>query len=104
MIDITPIILSLGGIIIAIVACVIIPVAIQKYGADKVANVQFWISVAVSAAEQIFSAYEGKHGAEKKSYVLEFLEKHGITYDAEKIDAMIEAEVLKLKSWGNTNS
>lgn len=97
MIDITPIIEVLFILIGTLLTVLVIPLLVNKYGAEKVATVEYWIGVAVSAAEQIYSAYEGKQGANKKQYVLDFLESIGLTYDENKVDAMIEAAVKKLK-------
>ena len=47
-----------------------------------------------AAAEQIFAG--SGRGEEKKEYVVQWLKDRGITVDAEKIDAMIEAAVYEL--------
>ena len=43
--------------------------------------------------------YKGSgRGNEKKAYVLEWLNKHGVTMDETKLDALIEAAVHELNS------
>lgn len=87
MFDITP-----------IVQCVFIVLVIlgTAYGLPvlKFFKVLNFIKIAVEAAEQLFP--ESGMGAEKKNYVLKWLNDRGITYDAGIIDAMIESAVHKL--------
>lgn len=52
------------------------------------------MKIAVTAAEQIYTG--SGRGEEKKAYVLNWLQEHGITVDAEKLDALIEAAVYDL--------
>lgn len=91
--DYTPIIKALIVLLGTIVTCVLVPYIRQKYGAEKLNEWAQYISIAVAAAEQLFDTKEGEA---KKRYVLEYLKDKGVTYDAQTIDNMIEAEVLKL--------
>ena len=52
-----------------------------------------WVEIAVAAAQQL---YHQKDGAERKAYVLDFLESKGYRVDTAEIDSAIEAAVLKL--------
>lgn len=56
------------------------------------------MKIAVTAAEQIYTG--SGRGEEKKAYVLNWLQEHGITVDAEKLDALIEAAVYDLTNNG----
>ena len=49
--------------------------------------------MAVIAPEQYFGS---KPGGRKKEYVVNFLTTKGIAFDAEEVEALIEAEVYKL--------
>ncbi|MDR3728166.1 MAG: phage holin, LLH family, partial [Oscillospiraceae bacterium] len=49
-------------------------------------------------AEQIYTG--SGRGEEKKAYVLNWLQEHSITVDAEKLDALIEAAVYDLTNNG----
>lgn len=94
MIDITPIIEAVIGLIAAIVGGVLIPYIRSKTTAEEQKEIAAWVKIAVTAAEQI---YKGSgRGEEKKQYVLNWLKEHNITVDAEAIDAMIESAVYEL--------
>lgn len=54
-----------------------------------------WVKIAVVAAEQLYKGSD--RGEEKKAYVLDWLNKQGITIDADKLDAMIEAAVHEIQ-------
>ena len=93
--DITPIIEAVVAIVCAVVTCVLIPYIKSKTTTEQQAEINAWVKIAVSAAEQIYSG--SGRGEEKKAYVVEWLRSHGITLDSEKLDAMIEAAVYELK-------
>lgn len=93
--DITPIVEAVVAIVCAVVTCVLIPYIKSKTTAEQQAEINAWVKIAVSAAEQIYSG--SGRGEEKKAYVVEWLRSHGITLDSEKLDAMIEAAVYELK-------
>lgn len=94
MYDITPIIEAVAALIGVIVTCVLIPFIKSKTTASQQAEINAWVKIAVSAAEQIYVG--SGRGEEKKAYVLEWLRAHGVTVDDEKLDAMIEAAVYEL--------
>lgn len=94
--DITQIIISIIGLIAAVVSSVLIPYIRSKTTAEKFSQIVFWTNIAVQAAEQI---YVGTGmGAKKKMYVQKFLIDKGFNLDAEALDAVIESAVLELKA------
>lgn len=95
MIDITPIMEAVITLVVAIVSYAVIPYIKTKVEADKLARIAYWVSIAVSAAEQIYAG-SGK-GAEKKAYVVKFLYDKGMIIDEESIDKLIESAVYELK-------
>lgn len=74
--------------------CVLIPYSKSKTTTEQQKEINAWVKIAVSAAEQIYTG--SGRGEEKKAYVLEWLRSHGVTVDDEKLDAMIEAAVYEL--------
>ena len=73
---------------------IFIPYIKSRTTAQQQAEINAWVKIAVTAAEQI---YRGSgRGEEKKAYVLNWLAEHGITLDEERIDALIEAAVYEL--------
>lgn len=95
MIDLTQVVIALIGLLIVAVSTVLIPYLKQKYNAEQMAQIEFWVDVAVRAAEMIYIG--SGRGAEKKEYVIKFLNSKGFTIDMDSIDAMVEAAVLQLK-------
>lgn len=94
MVDLTNFALAGITLIIAIVAAFVIPYIKSKTTAEQFATIKLWVTVAVNAAEQLFTG--SGRGEEKKSFVLSFLESKGFTIDLESIDALIESAVLDL--------
>ena len=73
---------------------VVMPYIKSRTTAQQQAEINAWVKIAVTAAEQI---YRGSgRGEEKKAYVLNWLAEHGITLDEDRIDALIEAAVYEL--------
>lgn len=94
MFDISPILEAVVALIGVIITCIVIPYIRSKTTAQEREEINAWIKIAVTAAEQI---YKGSgRGEEKKQYVLDWLEDHGMTVDEDKIDALIEAAVYEL--------
>lgn len=91
--DVTPIIEIVVAILSALVTTFLIPYIKKKISAEKLAELQKWVGVAVEAAEQI---YGSKTGAQKKEYVVSFLLSKGIVFNTDEVNALIEAEVHKL--------
>lgn len=95
MIDLTPIINAAIMLISALITAFVIPWLKGKIEAQKLEKIKNWVTIAVTAAEQIYN--ESGMGTKKKEYVLNFLQQKGYTLDPEKIDAMIEAAVYGLQ-------
>lgn len=95
MIDITSIINAVIALLAAVVSTFLVPWIKGKVEAQKLEKVADWVTIAVSAAEQIYN--ESGMGEKKKRYVLDFLEDKGLTVDINSVDAMIEAAVYGLK-------
>lgn len=94
MIDITPIIEAIITLVVLCITTFLIPYIKSKTTAAQQEQIQAWVNIAVMAAEQLIQG--SGMGAEKKEYVIKWLNEHNITFDAEKLDAMIEAAVYKL--------
>lgn len=94
MVDLTNFAMAAITLIIAIVAAFVIPYIKSKTTAEQFATIKLWVTVAVNAAEQLFTG--SGRGEEKKNFVLSFLESKGFTIDLESIDALIESAVLDL--------
>lgn len=95
MFDITPIIEAVAALIGVIVTCVLIPFIKSKTTASQQAEINAWVKIAVSAAEQLFTG--SGRGEEKKAYVIAWLKERGITVDEAELDALIEAAVYELE-------
>ena len=95
MIDITSIVNAVIALLAAVVSTFLVPWIKGKVEAQKLEKIVDWVTIAVSAAEQIYN--ESGMGEKKKQYVLDFLEGKGLTVDINSVDAMIEAAVYGLK-------
>lgn len=95
MIDITSIVNAVIALLAAVVSTFLVPWIKGKVEAQKLEKIMDWVTIAVSAAEQIYN--ESGMGENKKQYVLDFLEDKGLTVDINSVDAMIEAAVYGLK-------
>ena len=94
--DITPVMEAVAALLAAVITAVVIPNIKTKTTTDQQRQINTWVQIAVSAAEQIYNG-PGR-GEDKKKYVVEWLRQHGVTVDADKLDAMIEAAVYDLKN------
>ena len=94
MIDLTPIIESIIALAVALVTAFLIPYIKRKISEEEFAEIQTWVTVAVEAAEMIYTG-TGR-GKEKKRYVQDFLDSKGYKIDFDTIEALIEAAVLNL--------
>lgn len=95
MIDLTPIANSIIALIAALISAFLIPYIKSRISAEKLTEIQEWVTVAVRAAEMIYTG-TGR-GAEKKQYVRDFLADKGYTLDIDSIENLIESAVLDLK-------
>jgi len=96
MFDATTIIEAVFALIGIVITAVVIPYIKSKTTNQQRTEINAWVKIAVTAAEQIYIG-TGR-GVEKKSYVLDWLHVHGITFDENKLDAIIEAAVYDLKN------
>lgn len=96
MFDITTIIEAVFALIAVVITAIVIPYIKSKTTSQQQAEINAWVKIAVSAAEQIYTG--SGRGEEKKDYVLNWLHEHGVTVDESKLDALIEAAVYDLKS------
>ena len=99
MYDITPIIEAVAALIGVIVTCVLIPFIKSKTTASQQAEINAWVKIAVSAAEQIFKG--SGRGEEKKQYVIAWLKERGVTVNENELDALIEAGAVSAERTEN---
>ena len=95
MFDITPIIEAVAALIGVIITCVLIPYIKSKTTTEQQKEINAWVKIAVSAAEQLFTG--SGRGEEKKAYVIAWLKERGITVDEAELDALIDAAVYELE-------
>lgn len=95
MFDATQIVEAVFALLAVVISAVVIPYIKQRTTAAQQAEINAWVRIAVNAAEQIYAG--AGRGAEKKQYVIEWLNSHGITIDSNKIDALVEAAVYEMK-------
>ena len=100
MIDLPPILQAAVGLIAALVTAFLIPFIRSKISAEKQAELVTWVSIAVTAAEQLYTG--SGRGGEKRAYVMEFWEEKGYIVDtdavSDAVNALIEAVVYDLKN------
>ena len=96
-IDITPIIEAVVALIAALITAFVVPWIKEKISKEKLEKIKVWVEVAVEAAEQLYTG--SGRGAEKKAYVVEFLNSKGFKIDAETLDKLIEAAVFNLPDY-----
>lgn len=97
MIDVTQIVVAIIGLLSAVLTGVLVPYIRTKLSLDQQKKLQMWISIGVSAAEQLSNTGVIQK-KDRKQYVLDLLEKHGLTADLDLIDAMLEGAVYDLPS------
>ena len=93
-IDLTEVIVAVIGVLAAVAARYAIPYLKEKWGETKFFNIAKWVEIAVGAAEMIYT--ESGMGEQKKAYVLQYLNKKGLTVDYDTLDNLIENAVLEL--------
>lgn len=94
-INITPIVEAVILLLSTIITIVIIPLIRRKVSSEKLAEIEKWVRIAVGAADQLLKGVD-PDGSKRKAYVLDFLASLGLTIEPDRLDAMIEAEVLKI--------
>jgi LL-H family phage holin len=95
MVDLTQIIVAILTLVFSLISAFLIPYLKTKLGSEKLDTIKFWVNIAVEAAEMIYTG-TGR-GAEKKEYVVKFLNSKGFSLNPEEIENIIEAAVLELK-------
>ncbi len=99
MTDITPVINAVIALIAAVITAFVIPWVKSKTTAAQREEIEAWVRIAVTAAEQI---YKGSgRGEEKKDYVLDFLRGKGFEVDTASINLMIESAVKDMNDTFN---
>lgn len=96
MFDATTIVEAVFALIAAVVTAIVIPYIKSKTTEQQQKEINAWVKIAVSAAEQIYSG--SSRGKEKKAYVLNWLKEHGVTVDESKLNAIIEAAVYDMQN------
>ena len=94
MIDLTPIANALISLLALLITTFLIPWIKAKVKAEKLAEVQNWTRICVSAAEQIFK--QSGMGRQKAQYVREYLLGKGYNLNVNEINALIESAVHDL--------
>lgn len=92
LLDITSIIEAVIMLVIALAGTYL---TYLKNKSDNATQLDRWVSIAVSAAEQ---AYKVGMTDDRKQYALDVLSKQGLKLDWNAIDDMIEAAVNQLPS------
>ena len=93
------IILMIIPILGTIITGFIIPFIKEKIGTEKLAKYEYWADQAVKAAEMIWT--KSGCGAEKKQYVVDFLNnmfnKKKVVITEQQIEILIESAVKQMK-------
>ena len=97
------IILAAIPIIGAVITVFIIPLIKEKIGIEKLAKYEYWTSLAVRAAEMLWT--ESGAGVFKKQYVVDFLNNmfnsRKTVITEQQIEILIEAAVQQMKLEAN---
>ena len=88
------IVLGVISILGVIITYMIVPYLKSKTSKEQRETIMFWVSVAVSAAEQIFN--KRGMGEEKKKFVVDFLVEKGIKVSLDELEVLIESAVKEL--------
>lgn len=86
MIDLTPILEALLGLLAAIITAKVIPWINAKTTNEQQKKIKAAVRTAVFAAEQVYGA---GHGKEKLDYAAKYLRKHGYEVDLDQIEAAV---------------
>ena len=103
LIDLTPLINAIITVLAALLTPRVISWLKAKTTAEQRAELQYWVKVAVAAAEQQFKS---DRGCDKKEFVCMFLNSRGFDVNTDELDNAIEAAVLELHSklYGGDNN
>lgn len=93
------IILAVIPVLCTILTVYIVPYIKAKIGTENLSKYEYWVNIAVKAAEMIWT--ETGHGADKKQYVIEFMNNmfnsKKIIITEEQINLLIESAVKNMK-------
>ena len=92
-------VLALIPVLGTILTVFIVPYIKEKIGNEKLVKYEYWVNIAVKAAEMIWT--ETGHGADKKQYVVDFMNNmfnsKKIIITEEQINLLIESAVKNMK-------
>ena len=93
------VILAVIPVLSTILTVYIIPLIKEKIGNENLVKYEYWVNVAVKAAELIW--VETGHGTDKKQYVVDFMNKmfnsKKVVITEEQINLLIESAVKNMK-------
>lgn len=93
------VVLGLVSILVTIITYIVVPYIKEKLGNEKLAKYEYWVSMAVGAAEMIFK--EQGMGKAKKEYVVNFLDnmfnEDEIVITEEQLEILVESAVKQMK-------
>lgn len=95
--DITKIIVSIIGLLLALAEVFLIPWLKGRVDAQKMDRFLTLVDIAVASAEKIAENY-GYNGEWKKAYVEEYLINRSFNFDRETINNAIESAVIILNN------
>lgn len=82
-----------------VITSFVIPFIKEKIGSEKLAKYEYWANIAVRAAEMLW--IESGKGADKKQYVVDFLNKmfnkNKVVITEQQIEILVEAAVRQMK-------
>ena len=93
--DLTPLINAVIALAAAAVTAFVIPWLRKKLDENDLKQLESWVKIGVSAAEQLYNSLQGE---EKKQYVLAFLREKGYDVSTQDVENAVEAAVLQLHS------
>lgn len=96
MTDLTPILKLAAYVLGIIISLYVLPYIKSKTTTQQQAEINEWVRIAVTAAEQIYSG-PGR-GNEKKAYVIAWLANNQIKIDEKALDSIIESAVHELRN------
>ena len=93
--DLTPLINAVIALAAAAITAFVIPWLRKKLEENDLKQLESWVKIGVSAAEQLYTSLQGE---EKKQYVLAFLREKGYDVSTQDVENAVEAAVLQLHS------
>lgn len=84
----------------AIVTYVLVPYIKTKTKEAKREDIIFWLKVGINKAERAYKEQEGKKGAYKKLFVLDFMNERGYKMSVDDLDVLIDEYVDLLFNGG----